>query len=246
MKYSIIVLVLISLGIFGTSQKTTSNDDLEYNVNRLRAPLSVEKETLDKANTLVDLNRNYKSSWVREYKSVEISAIHKGKVRKAVSNNDVLSQEQKNIMYKADLGTEISVKMLYIPENTLKNNGVKEYSFEFLVNPKNEATYIGGQAKLEQYLKQYAIDKIPHDVFQGYDLAVVKFVVTEKGQITNARILETSKDEKTDQLLLKVISNMPKWKPAEYTNGTKAKQEFVLTVGNHENCMIYLYKSPED
>ncbi len=241
MKTSIIILFLISLGAVDTSQDNHFvNNDLKYEVNRIYTPLSISKAKLNKAKTLAGLNRNYKRSWVREFISVEVLASNKGKKRRVMSKNDVLSQEQKNIMHQVDVGTEIEIKVQYIPENTLKHNDPKEFSFAFIVNPENEATYANGQEELNQYLKKNAIDKIPNDIFKKYDLAAVKFTVTEKGQIINPHIFESSKDEEIDQLLLNTITNMPDWKPAKYANGTKVKQDFVLTVGNHESCVINL------
>lgn len=241
MKYSIIALVLVYFGFgnFGIpEQLAISANDLKYEVNRVYAPLSISKEQLNKANTLIDINRYYKASWVKEYVSVEVLTTHKGKIKKAISQNNILSKEQKKLLKKADIGTEIEVKVLYLPENNLKHNDVKENNFAFIVNPENTAKYIGGEQKLNEYLKKNAIGKIADDHFKGYALAAVKFTVNEKGQIINEHIFETSKDEKIDQLLLKVISDMPNWKPAEYANGIKVKQEFVLTVGNHESCVI--------
>jgi TonB family protein len=73
-----------------------------------------------------------------------------------------------------------------------------------------------------------------------YNFVAIKFTIDEAGQIINAHIFQPSKDEDVDNLLLETICNMPNWKPAEYSNGKKVKQEFVLTVGNMENCMINL------
>jgi len=241
MKYSIIVLSLVYLGVLSSSQNTTTyENNLDYEINRVRPPLSISKKVLNEANTLMDLNKHYKSSWVREYISVEVLAIHNGKITKVTSENHNLSEGQKSIMQKADVGSEIEITVSYIPENTLKNNEPKEANFAFVVNPENAAEYILGEDKLQEYLQQNAIDKIPNDVFKEYDLAAIKFTVTEKGQITNAHIFESSKDENVDKLLLSTISNMKDWQPAEYANGTKVKQDFVLTVGNHQSCIINL------
>jgi hypothetical protein len=51
---------------------------------------------------------------------------------------------------------------------------------------------------------------------------------------------ETLKDTKIDEMLVAAISKMPSWKPAEFSNGFKVKQNFVLTIGNMENCMVNL------
>jgi len=33
---------------------------------------------------------------------------------------------------------------------------------------------------------------------------------------------------------------MANWQPAEYANGLKVRQEFVLTIGDHRSCTINL------
>ena len=241
MKNSFVILILLLLVFLplGFSQEGLTNE-LNYEVNRIYPPISITKEKLNEARTLIDLDSDYKSSWIRTYISVEISVSHKGKVKKAVSKNDMLSQEQKSILDMADLGTEISVIVRYIPENNLTHNDIQKIDFEIVVNPKNEAKYLGGAKQLNQYLEEKAIGNIPDATFKGYDLAAVKFAITEEGQVVDASIFWSSKNKKVDELLLETICNMPNWKPAEYANGTKVKQEFVLTVGNMENCMVNL------
>lgn len=215
-------------------------------MNRIYPPVSITKEKLNEAQTLIDLNVNYPTSWVKEYISVEILTNYKGTIREAVSKNDTLGQEQKDIMNMADVASDISVKVRYIPENTLKHNDAKEINFTFTVDPESEAKYPGGQQQLKQYLKASAIDKIPDTTFRNYDLAAIKFTINEEGQIVDAHVFLPFKDKITDKLLLGAIRDMPDWKPAEYSNGTKVKQEFVLTVGNHENCDIHLLNIRRD
>ncbi len=250
----LIVFLSIALAFphLGSSQDSLTNE-LSYEVNRIYPYISITKEKLIDANTINDfknetnnLNLDYKPSWVREYISVEILTSYKGAIRKAVSKNDTLTKEQKDIMNMADVGTDISVNIQYIPENNLTQNDPKELNFTFTVNPDSEAKYSGGQQKLKQYLEEKAIDKIADGSFKDYDLAAVKFTIGEEGEITDAHVFESSKDEKIDKLLLDAIRNMPCWKPAEYSNGIKVKQEFVLTVGSMENCMIYLLNIPRD
>ncbi len=244
----LIVLLFISLTFpyLGSTQNSANTEQLSYEVNRVYPYISISKKQLNEARTLIDLNDRYQPSWVRKYISVEIVTSHKGKQKKALSKNDILSQEQKDNMNMADAGTDISVKVHYIPENTLVQNDAKEIHFTFTIDPKNEAAYPGGPQQLKQYLKEKAIDKIPDDQFKNYDLAAVKFTINEEGAIINAHIFETSKDEQVDKLLLETLRNMPCWKPAEYSNGIKVKQEFVLTVGNMKSCIIPLLNIRRD
>ena len=243
----LIVLLFITLAFPhpGSSQDSLTNE-LRYEVNRIYPYISITKEKLNEAHTIIDLNTYYESSWIREYISVELLTSHKGRIKKAVSKNDTLSQEQKDNMNMADLGTDIAVKVQYIPENTLTHNDIKEISFTFTVNPESDATFSGGQQKLEQYVKDNSIDKISDTSFKKFTLAAIKFTINEEGHIIDAHVFESCKDGKTDELLLETISNMPGWKPAEYSNGSKVKQEFVLLVGDFENCVINLLNIRQD
>ena len=240
-KLIVLLFIAISYPYPGSSQES-STDELSFEVNRVYPYLSITKEKLKEVQTLVDLNPHYKPSWIREYISVEILTSYKGSIRKAVNKKNTLSQEQKDNINMADTNTDILVKVQYIPENTLTQNDIKEINFTFTVDPESEAEYIGGQQQLRQYLQKKAIDKIPDGSFKNYDLTIVKFIIDEEGKIINAHIFDpvfqASKNEKVNEILLEAIRNMPCWEPAEYANGTKVKQEFVLTVGNMENCVI--------
>lgn len=240
-----LLLFILAFPMFCSAQAGL-NQELHFEVNQVYPPVSISKEKLKAARTLTDLDKRYKPSWVREYRSVEIRASHKGSIRKVVSNNDVLSQEQKNLMEGADPGTGISVVVQYLPENTLKNNDVKQMDFTLTVDPDEEASYPGGTEQLRQFLQEQAIAKIPAGSFINYDLAAVKFAIDEAGRVVDAHIYWPSRDSKIDELLLSTICNMPNWNPAGYTDGTRVTQEFVLTVGSMENCAVNLLNIRQD
>lgn len=235
-----LILIFPSLN-FAQDNLTTGP---RFEINKINPYISITKEELKEANNIADLNKHYKASWIKDYISVEIMSSYKGKAIKSISKNATLSQEQKDLLNKSDAGANISIKVKYIPNNTLKNNDAKEINFAFTVLPESEATYPGGQEQLIQYLKAKAIDKIPSTSFNNYDLVAVKFTIDEEGKVINAHLFgseyQETKDEKIAQLLLETIQNMPTWTAATYSTGTKAKQEFVLTVGNMENCIISL------
>lgn len=228
------------------SSQDNSTGAIRFEVNRRHPPVSVTKGKLHEAHTLNDLNPYYKSSWVREYISVVVSARDKGRTKNAHGKNDILSQEQKDLMNKADQGTNIEVMVQYMPQNTLSQNDVKEINFTFTVEPESEAAYPGGRQPMNQYIQEHAIDKISETGFRQTDFSAVKFTVNEVGHIADAHLFWKSENDKADELLLVAISNMPRWKPAEYSGGVKVKQEFVLTVGNIENCAINLLNIRRD
>ncbi len=244
MKYYPIKLLCLLCVVLGVSNFGFSQDslpfDFEYEVHRVYPSPSITKEKLVAAHTLIDLNKHYKPAWVRSYISVELSTSQNGKIKKSVSENDTLSQAQKEDLKLADVNTIIGIKVNYIPENTLKQNDPKEFNFTFTVDPDREATYASGKQQLQKYLKDNAIDKISKSQFRQHHATALKFAINEDGQVVDAQVFESSKDEEVDTILLEAICNMPNWKPAEYANGLRVKQEFALTVGDHKSCVMNL------
>ena len=242
-NFQIKLIPLLFIGFvfsnFGSAQDHV-NFDLTCEVNKVYPPISITSAQLKDAHTLIDLNRYYKPSWVKTYISTEIVASEQGNLRKVRSKNDTLSQAQKDLMNRADVGTDIAVKVQYIPENTLKNKEPKEINFTFTVDPESEAQYVGGQQQLQEYLKANIMDKVAATSFQQYQLTAVKFTIDEEGKIVDTHVVERSKDEKIDELLVETICKMPNWKPAAYANGRKVKQDFVLTVGDMTSCVVNL------
>jgi hypothetical protein len=154
--------------------------------------------------------------------------------------SDVLNQEQKDLIRLADRSNGIAVIVTYIPKNSLKNNPAKQYDFKVAIMPDKNAVYSEGEEQLIQYLQKNSIANIEAGSFTGYDLTAIKFTITERGDISDIQVAMPSKDTKIDEMLITTILKMPNWKPAEFSNGLKVKQNFVLTIGNMENCMVNL------
>jgi len=240
--FALLFLVLI-FPLQGGAQDKVSNE-LPFEVNRAYPSFSITKGQLQEAQTLIDLYPYYKADWVKAYISVEVLATINGMPRNEMGENNTLNQMQKELIHRADVGKPISVKIRYMPKNNLSHNDPKEINFRFTVDPESGATYVGGEQALRQYLKEQAIDKIEANNFEGYDITAIHFTIDEEGQVTDAQVHEslyyTSKFEQVDKILLEAICNMPDWKPAQYANGVNAKQDFVLTVGNMESCIVNL------
>ncbi|MBK8699430.1 MAG: energy transducer TonB [Saprospiraceae bacterium] len=236
-KKQILLIVLLSIGCAFNS---FAQNDLKFEINKVLPFNSIPENKLDKINTLTDLDKRYPSSWVREYFSVEISAYKNGTQTKASGISDVLNQDQKELIRLADRSRDIAVSVKYLPENSLKNNTVKQYDFKVTILPDKNAFYSEGEEQLLQYLQKNSIVNIKPGSFTGYDLTAIKFTITEKGDIADIQVTMPSKDTKIDEMLVTAISKMTGWKPAEFSNGLKVKQNFVLTIGNMENCMVNL------
>lgn len=237
-----ICLVIVNINF------SQDNSDYEfiYEVNRVNPPVKVTKAKLNMANTLLDLNKRYESTWVEEYLSVEISAFRHGEIQKAFGKSENLSQEQKDLMKNADVGSAISVTVHYMPENNLTHNDAKEMDFTFTVEPDNEAEFAGGQDQLSKYFKENAIDKVTRSSFKQYKLAAYKFTIDESGKVVDPMILWSSEDDEIDGVMLGSICNMPQWTPAAYDDGTKISQEYVLAVGDKYSCVMNLLSINQD
>ncbi|MCC7026562.1 MAG: energy transducer TonB [Saprospiraceae bacterium] len=236
-KNQILLIVLLSIGCAFNS---FAQNDLKFEINKVLPFFSIQENKLDKINTLSDLDKRYPTSWVKEYIFVEISAYKNGTQTKVSGISDVLNQEQKELIRLADRRSDITVNVMYLPNNSLKNNTVKQYDFKVTIMPDKNAVYSTGAKQLIQYLQKNSIVNIEAGSFTGYDLTAIKFTITEQGHITDIQVALPSKDTKIDEMLVTAISKMPNWKPAEFSNGLKVKQNFVLTIGNMENCMVNL------
>jgi len=227
MKNNAITLFLLLSVMTGFSQ------DLNYDVHGAYSR-SVTKEKLNDAKTMRDINPGYPtSSWITDYVSAEILATNNGKAMKAAGKNEVLSEEQKNILKTADLGTDVVIDVKFKQVNTVTGDvEIRKMHFSFTLVPEVEAEYPGGQEQLTQYLKQNAISKISVKDSKNFPMTKVRFIVNEAGEIADAKISATSGDREIDGLLLETINKMTKWKPAENSKGIKVKQEFEFSVGN--------------
>jgi TonB family protein len=200
----------------------------------------IQKKKLNKeCRSLSDIIAYYPVNWITSYDSVEILATCNGKAMRAMSPNDALSTEQKNILKTIDMGGELFINVWYKFVNDFNNNIPEnnQIHVKFTVVPETEAEYPGGQEQLENYLKENAINKISETISKQFGKSVVIFTVDEQGETTKATISESSGDATTDKLLLDAINKMPKWKPAENSKGIKVKQEFIFYVRNgNDGC----------
>ena len=232
--------LLVVLLFTGCTFNSFAQHDLKFEINKVLPFISIQENKLAEINTLTDLDKRYPTSWVKEYVSVEISAYKNGTKTTASGSSHVLNQAQKELIQLADRNSDIAVNVMYLPENTLKNNTAQQYDFKVAIMPDKNAVYGEGAEQLIQYLQKNSIVNIEAGSFTGYDLTAIKFTITEQGHITDIQVAMPSKDTKIDEMLVAAISKMPSWKPAEFSNGLKVKQNFVLTIGNMENCMVNL------
>lgn len=240
-----ILLVMSAIASFCSAQ-----DNFGFNVScevhKVYSSVSLKKTELDDISTLKEINEYYESHWVKEYISVEVSAFQKGRLKKARSDNDELTSKQLDLIRKADLGTDITVTVDYLPENNLKSNETKEMGFTFSIDPDNDALFPNGHQSMIDYFKTHAVDKISLQEFEQYQLAAYKFVINEHGLVENPSVFWSSDDSGVDTIILNAICNMPTWEPAHFSEGPNVAQEFVLALGDMKSCVINLLNIRHD
>jgi len=232
---------LVTMTTFCTKAQDSLGYELKYGVHRVYDGFSLTYPELDQAQTLSDLNEHYPADYVKEYESVEISTYQADLRQTAVSSDANLSPDQLSLIQSADSGSTIEVKVRYLPDNQLTHNEIKEMSFEFVMEPQS-AEYPGGHANLLKFLKENGIGELSSTVFRQHHLTAANFTIDENGLITDVYMTESSGDPQTDAFLIKVIRNMPQWKPARYADGSVVAQPYVLTIGDHNSCVINLLK----
>jgi len=73
----------------------------------------------------------------------------------------------------------------------------------------------GGEEVLKEYLEKYTPIMPPRECgIEG--LYVVRFIVTEEGNLQNICIIRSFGSENYDDKIIEMISNMPKWKPGKH------------------------------
>ena len=98
--------------------------------------------------------------------------------------------------------------------------------------PEKEAQYESGKEVLIKYLKENSKDKIGDVTTDRLRSGKVYFTVTDKGTITNIRLLSTSGYKSIDNIMLELISKIPgTWEPGANEMGENVSQEFVFSFG---------------
>ncbi len=191
----------------------------------------VSKEKLSTTKTMSDIRPGYPTTWVNDYISTQILLTSNGKVLKALGRNESLSAEQQSLLLTAEVGNEITVDVGYIYLNAATGiPDIRKMHFVEKVVLEIEAQFLGGHEGLSMYFDKNAIQKMPENGSNDIN-AILTFTVTETGEISNVQVLQPCKDPQVDKLLLKAISKMPKWIPAQNSKGIGITQEFEFIVG---------------
>ena len=213
--------------------------DLFYNVqgkyNRTNTQQmyakTITEQELNKAKLVDDLIANYPSSWIQDYRSVEIEINIDGETIKTSSPCNVLTKKQKSLLKSLKTTSGIVIKINYNKKNYNDNIEKRQMNVSMVVTPEVEAEYEGGYKEMITYLKNNSQDEIAAKNFTHLPQPSITFIVNENGETEDVKLIDTSRDREIDQLLVKLVQQMPKWKPAKNEKGDYVKQEFILMIG---------------
>jgi len=237
---TILLIWAVLLAAIDLAAQDCKTEGPRFSVRPVELPFSIDRNAMLSALSLEELNPYFEKDWIREYNRVVLTTMHDGKTKQSFSRDDVLTQEQKAHLRKADPDAGIHVSVLYIPDNDLKSNDQKEIEFTLTQLPSVSATFPGGDTKLKCYVMASAINEIDAQIFSGMKLSIIRFAIDAHGQPVDVHLQWASGDEKTDSLLLETVRNMPAWKPALDNEGNPVRQEFAFMVGNEKSCAANL------
>ncbi|MEM9836964.1 MAG: energy transducer TonB [Bacteroidota bacterium] len=239
MKNRFLLFVAIFVTNLSLSWGQNASDySAAFQVVPVHPPASLSATTIDTARTLADLDRYYRPAWVNTYLNVKVSGWKNGQQMSVDSENDLLTAAQKSLLQSVDNGREVKVEVNYIPENNLRDNTPKVLHFNFTIQPDHTASFPGGSPALHQYLLQRGLAEVPVTRMDPQVLAAVTFTVAASGEVIAPIVAQSAQDATIDQLLLRAVRQMPCWEPAQFADGQKVAQDFVLTVGNQASCLI--------
>jgi TonB family protein len=230
MKKSAFTIFLSLLVFIGFAQ------DIRFSVSGMYNR-HIKKAELHDIKTMADIQKDYPKNWISDYKYVIVAGTVNGNYKVAASVNDVLNTAQLDILYNADLGSDLEFEIKYLNTNAVTEKKDNMWmNYKLTVVSDIEAEFKNGMGGLTKYLLENAINKIPRAKKESLGNGLVNFTVNEAGGISDITIKTTSGDTEIDQMLIKVIAEMPAWSPAQDGKGNKIKQVFQFTIGNQNGC----------
>jgi len=190
----------------------------------------LQKESVQTAQYFSDLLPHYPESWLERYRSTQLIVTKGEQITKAKGKSNVLTSAQIDLLKGVELNNKIQILIEYTQTNVItKAVENRTMDISFVIVPDQEAVFTEGE--LLDYLKDQIAKEIASKQFNQFEQFAAKFTVAENGTVEAVKTLETSKNKAIDQLIIKIIQNMPKWKPAQNNDGKKVKQEFELYTG---------------
>ncbi len=206
-------------------------EDLLYKVES-RFLATISKTDLDNAKTIIDILPKGATDLIDSYYYARVSILddHVETDRRAMSNNEVLTTEQINLIQSTNDSGNIYIRSDYENKSGLRDYNYLTYFIS--VVPDQQAIYNDGYEALIKHLKTKSKEDVKVITKDGLKAGKVRFTVTKEGFISNVSLTSTSGYESVDKVLVETIETIPgQWTPASNGSGAKVDQELVFFFG---------------
>lgn len=211
-----------------------NSEELVYKIET-RFLANIAKSDLDRATSIIDILPEKATRYIDEFHNSKVSLLddYRETEHRTYSENEMLTKEQIELLQATSETDNIYIRSDY----TYKEAGPGEKSSDYLtyfisVVPDQQAVYKNGVEFLVEYLKQGSrevVKVIKKDKLKG---GQVRFKIDKQGEVTDVDLLSSSGYESVDQILVKLIKEMPGiWEPAANENGDKVDQALVFFFG---------------
>ena len=235
-EVALVTTEFVDFSITPKTETILKVEDLFYSIGR-RLEHSITHKKLKEAKLIRDLIPNYPVNWIAEYDAVEILIISNDTETKTTSKNEVLTTEQLNVLNSVEMSDAIFLKIDYKAKNSVSNElDSREMNISIAVVPDKPAEYIGGYEQMMDYIKSGSVDKIVGKTMEDLKFTRLDFVINTTGAIEKIEVRESSGDAEVDAVLVKLLSEMPKWKPAKNLEETPVNQKLELILTYGDNC----------
>jgi hypothetical protein len=209
---------------------TVLAQDLYYNVTAIYQR-AVVKTALASVAMVSEITDGFPVNWISRYKSVTLTA-DKRKPLTAPTRDGRLSGAQLRMLESIEIGQRLDVRVDYQYKDPVTGFlQDQRITYSVTVAPEVEAAFEGGRQQLLQYFGMGCVNRITASNLKVRP-ARVRFVIDECGTPCNARVTVSTGNGWADDLLLRAVNRMPRWKPARDGKGRPVRQELELLVGD--------------
>ncbi len=220
------------------------NNDLQFTLKG-KYTHTTSLEQLKTAKEIIDFYPDYPSNWISDYVSVDVYLIQNGKTIQTSSATPILTNEQRAMLNKAELFSDVIVEVKYNTTNSITNEVTLEvHKNTFTSVPEMQAKFEGGQEKLNVFMKANAQSELMDYLIEksklmlqnkedknNFSLAKVELTVSKDGSVKDVAISQSCGDNSMDNLLKTLIEKTPNWTPAKSKSGETIEQTFELSIG---------------
>ncbi|MEQ9062681.1 MAG: hypothetical protein RIE58_00780 [Vicingaceae bacterium] len=192
----------------------------------------ITKSDLAKATTLEDLMSNYPSNWIHQYESVWVKTTFGDKKVSLMSKDEKLSDEQRSLLNESSIGSFYDIVINFERKDDITGEITHErINMNLTVVPEIQADFPLGYEKLIAYFQDNSRERLGGIEVDDFTSLYVSFIIGPDGKAKDITVNRTCNHPEIDELILKLIREMPVWTSAKDANRNPVNQRFELVYG---------------